>query len=180
MAEALVVALALAAVVAFARGSAGPPHPAALSHRAGQPAATPSVAATTTVPVVVTPSVDTQVSTWWSATGESATAALLADLEALQQVGVGPAGQQGGVDPTTPSESCIALSSDTAAAASAPPPPAPALEREWQLTLSTVSRAAAACQAGRATRLAGDLQPALYTIRDLSEQIKPYLVGQAP
>jgi hypothetical protein len=126
------------------------------------------VATTTTVTVSPAQSEDTQVSAWWSATGESATAALVADLQALQE---------GGIDTATPSATCSPLSRDAAASAAAPPAPAPAIEREWQLTVSTAARVLAACEEGRTTSLARDLQPALYTIRDLSDQIKPYLDG---
>jgi hypothetical protein len=165
MAEALVVTIAIVAVVAFVRSTSGPPHPVALSHAASSPSTSVGTTTTTAPPA---PSIDAQVSAWWSSTGESATAALSADLEAVQQ---------GGTGTTSPSASCAALSQDTASAASAPPAPSPGIEREWQLTVSTSTRASAACEAGRRTSLAGDLQPALYTIHDLSDQVKPYLAG---
>ncbi len=169
VAEALVVALTLVAVVAFVRSTSGPVHPAGLSHQAIPPATSPVAVATTTVPAA--PSMATQVSEWWSGTGEPETSALMIDLKAVQQ---------GAVAGAAPSVTCAGLSRDTAAAATAPPAPDTSIQREWQLTVSTSTRASAACEAGRATALAGDLQPALYTIRDLSAQIKPYLAGQVP
>ena len=168
VAEALVVALSLMAVVAFVRSTAGPPHPVALSHAAGRPATTPVTTSTTAPPAPADPSMDAQVSAWWSATGEPATAALGADLLAVQQ---------SGADAGALSASCAVLSRDANATASEPPAPSATVEREWQLTVSTSTRASAACEAGRYTSLAGDLQPALYTIHDLSDQVRPYLAG---
>jgi hypothetical protein len=169
-AEALVVAVVLVAVVAFVRSTSGPAHPAALS-RAARPPAPASVATSTTTVVPAAPSLDSQVSEWWSGAGEPAASALVADLGAVQT------DLAGGTDSSV---SCVTLERDTASAASAPPPPSPQIEREWQLTLSASTRASAACASGRLTRLAGDLQPALYTLRDLSAQVQPYLGGQSP
>jgi hypothetical protein len=168
VAEALVVALSLMAVVAFVRSTSGPPHPVALSHAAGRPATIPVTTSTTAPPAPVAPSINAQVSAWWSGTGEPATASLNADLLAVQQSGA----DAGGL-----AVSCAALSRDTHAATSAPPAPSATVEREWQLTVSTSTRASAACEAGRYTSMAGDLDPALYTIHDLSDQVRPYLAG---
>ncbi len=168
VAEALVVTLTLMAVVAFVRSTSGPPHPVALSHAARSPATTSVATSTTAPPAPAVPSVDSQVSDWWSSTGEPATAALAADLQAVQQ---------SGSDVGSLSASCASLTRDASAAASAPPAPSPTLEREWQLVVSTSTRAAAAGTEGRYTSLAGDLQPAWYTIHDLSDQVRPYLAG---
>ena len=179
----MVVALALIAAVAFVRSTAGPAHPAALSHTAAPPVSS-AAAATTTVPVSSAPSMDAQVSAWWSGTAEPMVSALVADLEAVPTRGAegaaGSTGSTGGTVATDPSVYCGALSRDTATAAAAPAAPATAIEREWTLTVSTSTRASAACSSGRFTSLAGDLQPALYTLRDLSDQVKPYLAGESP
>jgi hypothetical protein len=169
VAEALVVAAALVAVVAFVRSTSGPAHPLALSHAA--PPAHAAVAATTTTVAPAPPTLDSQMTAWWSGAGEPAASGLVADLEAVQT------GLAGGADPST---SCGALERDTASAASVPPSPSSQVEREWQLAVSTSTRASVACASGHFTRLAGDLQPALYTLRDLSAQVQPYLGAQSP
>jgi hypothetical protein len=122
----------------------------------------------TTVPPPTVPSIDTEVAAWWSIIGEPRTSNLVADLNA-----VGSAAAGGGSLPSA----CSRLSADTAAAASAPPAPSPAIQREWQLTVSTSGRVATACAAGRTRALAGDLGPAQYTINDLTAQLRPYLAG---
>ncbi len=167
VAEALVAALVLVAVVAFARSGSGPSHPVAVSQAAGRSTRTSVVVVpptTTTVPAA--PSIDTQVTGWWMFVGGPKTAALATDLGAIGQTGNGVGSL---------SSACAALGADTASAAAVPPPPAPSLVREWQLTVSTSGRAAAACDTGRTRALAGDLEPALLTINDLSAQVRPYL-----
>ena len=168
VAETLVVTVVLIVVVAFVRSTSGPAHPATLSHDTGPPATTSVATSTTTAPVPAALSVDSQMSAWWSGTGEPATAALSADLQAVQQ---------SGADLGALSASCAALARDSNAAAVAPPAPSTTVEREWQLAVSTSTRASAACETGRYTSLARDLQPASYTIHDLSDQVRPYLVG---
>ncbi len=167
VAEALVAALVLVAVVAVARSGSGPSHPVAVSQAAGRSTRTSVVVvAPTTTTVPAAPSIDTQVTGWWMFVGGPKTAALATDLTDIAQAG-GGAGSL--------SAACSALSADTASAAAVAPPPSLSLVREWQLTVSTSGRAAAACATGRTRALAGDLGPAVLTINDLSAQVRPYL-----
>ncbi len=99
---------------------------------------------------------------WWAATGQPDTHALLTDIQAMN-------GQLG--DPTALGASCRTFSADTATASAAPTPPTPSVNREWQQTLSTVTRVVNACAAGNYPRLAEDLQPASLTIDDLGAQV---------
>ena len=88
--------------------------------------------------------------------------------------------QSDGSDSTKLAPDCITLSKDVASTTSASPAPDPTIEREWQLTLSTSQRVATACAEQKYPRVATDVQPALYTIRDLTHQIGPYLTRQSP
>ncbi len=99
---------------------------------------------------------------WWAATGQPDTHALLADIQTMN-------GQLG--DPTALGASCHTFAADTATASAATPPPTPSINREWQQTLSTVTRVADACAAGNYSRLAEDLPPASLTINDLAAQV---------
>ena len=99
---------------------------------------------------------------WWAATGQPETHALLADIQTMN-------GQLG--DPTALGASCHAFSADIATASAAAPPPTPSINREWQQTLSTVTRVADACAAGNYARLGEDLEPASLTINDLGAQV---------
>lgn len=121
----------------------------------------------TTAPVVPTtnatlPIVNDATASWWAATGQPDTHALLTDIQRMN-------GQLG--DPAALGTSCHTFAADAATASSAPPPPTPSINREWQQTLSTVARVANACAAGNYPRLAEDLQPASLTIDDLGAQV---------
>ena len=170
MAEALAVALVLVAVITFAFHASGSGHSPA---RAQGPPTTIQVAPTSTTvsPTTTSLPVSNQVAEWWTATGGPATSQLTADLGSIQ----GDASNQAKL-----ANDCTSFGADAVATASAAPAPEPAIQREWQLTLSTTHRVAVACAGQEYQRVATDVEPALYTIRDLAHQVSPYLAGRAP
>ena len=170
VAEALAIALALVAVITFALKASGPVHTDARSRIPG-PVPTTVPPPTTAGPTTSVPSVGDQVAQWWTSTGGPTSAALTGGLQVLQGDGSDGARLPG---------DCTQFGDAVGSATSAVPPPEPAIAREWQLTLSTSQRVSAACAAQRYSRVQTDVQPALYTIRDLAHQIGPYLGGQTP
>jgi Protein of unknown function (DUF2510) len=170
VAEALAIALALVAVITFALKASGPVHTAARS-RVPRSTTTTVPPPTTAAPTTSLPSVGDQVAQWWTTTGGPTSAALTGGLQLLQGDSSDVARLPG---------DCTQFGNAVVSAASAAPPPEPAIAREWQLTLSTSQRVSAACAAQRYSRVQTDVQPALYTIRDLAHQIGPYLGGQTP
>ncbi len=171
VAEALAIALALVAVIAFAFQASGPVHTAARTRPPGPAVPTTVPPPTTAPPTTNPPSVGDQVAQWWTTTGGPTSAALTSGLQVLQG---------GGSDVSRLPGDCTQFSDAVVSATSAAPPPDPAIAREWQLTLSTSQRVSAACAAQRYSRVETDVQPALYTIRDLAHQVGPYLDGQTP
>jgi hypothetical protein len=107
-------------------------------------------------------------SQWWTSTGGPTTSALTAELQTML-------GDSANV--ATLSNDCTSLADQASSVASAPTAPLPSIDREWHLVISTTERVAGACAAQRYTRVSTDLQPTLYTIRDLTHQVDPYLAG---
>jgi hypothetical protein len=172
IAEALVIALTLIAVITFAFMANGPAHSAARTEAPGPTSAGTTTSPSTTIPAsAALPSVSEDLDQWWAGTGGPKSSALAADLASMQGDGANTA--QLAVH-------CTTFTTDATAANSGDPAPSTSIEREWQLTLSTSQRVSAACAAQQYTRVNTDLQPALYTIRDLTHQIGPYLSRGAP
>ena len=176
--QALAMVLAIVAVVTFALVSTLPGRSAARSESTVPPATVPRAPSpstpstpSTTVAGAGQLSPDAQVVQWWTSTGSPTTSSLAADLETMQ-------GHRG--DVVTLSTDCSSFAPDAQSAASAPPAPLPTIQREWQLVISTTQRVAGVCAAQRYTSASTDVQPALYTIRDLTHQITPYLAGHGP
>jgi hypothetical protein len=152
---ALVVTGSLVALAATRGGRA--PAPKTSSHAAAPAPAEP------TTPTATTLATGTgQLEAWWTGSAQPEIRALVADIEQLTNLAGSPADLP---------NACRIFESDAAAAVALPPAPTASVEREWQQTLATVNRVANACASGRYTQMAGDLQPASFTIHDLTAQV---------
>ncbi len=170
------MALTLTAVITFAFKTTGPAHSAARTDTPG-PTSTEVTGttnpSTTSLPATTLPSTPVnQLAQWWTVTGGPQSSALTADLESMQGDGTDTA--------QLAATHCTTFTGQVSAAGSAPPAPTPSIQREWLLTLSTAQRVVGACAAQKYSQVNIDLQPALYTIRDLTRQVGPYLSGRVP
>jgi hypothetical protein len=104
-------------------------------------------------------------SAWWTSAGQPDTTKLSADIQAIERR-LGSAGAL--------STSCHALSDDVMTAASAPKAPTPRIEQEWQLTVSSASRAADACLANRYPQMIDGLKTATSAIQGLDAQLNSH------
>ncbi len=164
---AVVGALVLASSwAAFAATHGGQPvRASARTHVAATSTADPAAPTSTSTSTV--PSATSPLGAWWAGTGQPDTLAFVSGLQELS-------GLAGNSDALL--GACRTFGVEVASS-SAPPAPAASIQREWQLTMSTVNRVARACAAGRYAQGIGDLQPASYTIHDLTNQITSSLNG---
>jgi hypothetical protein len=140
--------------------------PTTTSHVLPTATGTPRSATTVTPPPAAAPSEHDLVEAWWVSAAKPATSVLAADIDTIN-------GQLG--SSLAVSGGCRTLGSDAAAAASTPAAPVATIQREWQLTMATVNRAANACLVRTTTQVALDLQSASRTIQDLTDQVNGHL-----
>jgi hypothetical protein len=117
---------------------------------------------TTSPPPTTSPPINNPVAAWWASAGAPYTTTFATDIQTINNQLGNTAATSGG---------CHAFHNDVVRAASAPAAPLATIEREWQLTMSTVNRASNACLSGKPTQIAEDLQAASRTIQDLTAQV---------